>query len=128
MVNQAGAGSVRRTFAEVGMQRNFADQVTRLSAEYQAEIDSLIDRLAAVEEKNRELILSLAISEAHGAAMLAQVRALRKEHPSSRLFKETGRTNSRGNPQLVLHEEIYEKVFDAQLLGAGIEKPAKYRA
>lgn len=114
--------------AEVGMQRIYADQVTKLSADYQAQIDALRDQLAAEQRKTKELAFALAISEAHGDAMLAQAKALAVAAGSTPLLKLTGRKNRNGNPEKVIHRDIYNPTFDAALKRAGVTSPHKYRA
>lgn len=108
---------------------SMVDAINELNRQHAQRYAEMEAQLAAAERKNRELALALAVSEAHGAGMLAQVRALRKDNPGSYLFKATGGKNRDGSPELVLQKDFYKKAFDTSFKSAtgGKINPAGHR-
>lgn len=106
------------------------DAINELNRQHARRYAEMGAQIADLERKNQEMAFTLSVLEAHGSGMLAQIRALRAEHPGSRLFQETGQKNSRGRPKLVIHRDFYDKVFDAELTRAtgGKVDPANHRS
>ena len=75
----------------------------------------------------KNLTEAFAVEQAHSAGLLAQVRVLKKECPTSRLLQPTGRVGSDGGIELAMTVEVYRPACDAKAKELGLSIPENFR-
>lgn len=100
--------------------------VKAMTTNHAADIQSLENKIAALEERIAQLTLINAVEQANVAGLTAQLELMFAENPGSRMLMPMSATFEDGS-QKNLAALIFETSFDSKATSLGIPNPARFR-